>query len=79
MNSSSGKEEDICWDFIRTALGSTASYAIIPIQDLLCKKSESRMNTPSVAEGNWAYRFEDWELNQELAWRLRGITQLYGR
>lgn len=79
MNSSSMKEEDICWDFIRTALASTASYAIIPMQDLLCKGSESRMNTPSVAEGNWAYRFEEQDMSHELASRLRGLTQLYGR
>lgn len=79
MNSARQTEEEICWDFIRTALGSTASYAIIPIQDLLCKGSESRMNTPSVADGNWAYRFEEWEIHSELAGRLLGITRLYGR
>ncbi len=79
MNSASGKEEEVCWDFIRTALGSTAAYAIIPMQDLLCKGSESRMNTPSMPGGNWAYRFEEWEMSHELAGRLRGMTQLYGR
>jgi len=79
MNSSSWKEEDICWDFIRTAYASPALYAIIPIQDLLCKGSESRMNTPSRAEGNWSYRFEEGELKRELIDRLKGLIWLYGR
>lgn len=41
------------------ALASTANLAIIPIQDLLALNDESRMNTPSVAEGNWRFRLTD--------------------
>ena len=33
-------------DFIRTAMGSVARYAIFPLQDALGLDSDSRMNTP---------------------------------
>jgi 4-alpha-glucanotransferase len=79
MNAKSDVPEDICWDFIRTALASTARYALIPIQDLLCKGEECRMNMPSVAAGNWAYRFRQEELDGRLAWRMADLAKLYGR
>ena len=38
------------------AIASPARLAIIPIQDLLVLGAEARMNTPSLAEGNWQFR-----------------------
>lgn len=38
------------------ALASPARLTIIPIQDLMCLDGRARMNTPSVAEGNWKFR-----------------------
>ena len=67
-------------DFIRFALGSIAKYAIFPIQDLLQLGSEARMNTPGVAAANWAFRYEQEQLNE--GWRrdwLKRYTKLYGR
>ena len=69
----------ISWDFIRTCLGSPARFAIAPVQDLFCQGSEYRMNTPGVAEGNWAYRFREELLTQSIAERLRDMTHLFGR
>ena len=37
------------------------------------------MNTPASAEGNWAWRFESGALTDELAARLRDMTNIYGR
>lgn len=79
MNSHSENIEEICWNFIRTALGSVAKFAIIPIQDLLCEGSEKRMNTPSTADGNWSYRFRQEALSKQLSDKLRNLTRLYGR
>ena len=67
-------------DFIRFALGSIAKYAIFPIQDLLQLDNEARMNTPGVAAANWAFRYEQWQLEE--AWRkdwLKIYTKVYGR
>ena len=67
-------------DFIRFALGSIAKYAIFPIQDLLQLDNDARMNTPGVAAANWAFRYEQWQLDE--SWRkdwLKIYTKVYGR
>ena len=37
------------------------------------------MNTPASAEGNWAWRFREGALTDELAARLREMTSIYGQ
>ena len=70
---------NIHWDFIRTALGSTARYAIFPLQDLFGFGSDCRMNTPGAAAGNWAWRYTSDRLSPELAEALNTISEVYGR
>ncbi len=70
---------NIHWDFIRTALGSTARYAIFPMQDLFGYGSDCRMNTPGVAAGNWSWRYTSDKLSKELAEALKKICEVYGR
>lgn len=41
------------------AMASPARVAIIPIQDLLGLDGNSRMNTPSVPQGNWRFRLTE--------------------
>lgn len=72
-------DTDISWDFIRTALSSTADYVVIPVQDLLSIGSEGRMNTPGTASGNWTWRFLKGALNKNIAKKLGSFTQTYGR
>ncbi|MEH1967882.1 MULTISPECIES: 4-alpha-glucanotransferase [unclassified Nostoc] len=71
--------EGIHWDLIRLALSSIANQAIIPLQDVLGLGNEARMNFPSVAEGNWGWRYEAAALTQELGDRLKALTRLNGR
>jgi 4-alpha-glucanotransferase len=71
--------EGVHWDLIRLALGSVSNQAIIPVQDLLGLGSESRMNFPSKAEGNWEWRYRSDALTQELRDRLKALTYTYGR
>lgn len=71
--------EGIHWDLIRLALGSIANQAIIPLQDILGLGNEARMNFPSVATGNWAWRYDFTALGDELSDRLKTLTKLYGR
>ncbi|BCL33572.1 4-alpha-glucanotransferase [Nostoc sp. MS1] len=71
--------EGIHWDLIRLALSSVANQAILPLQDILGLGNEARMNFPSVATGNWEWRY-DWDaLRDELSDRLKALTKLYGR
>jgi 4-alpha-glucanotransferase len=71
--------EDIGWYFIRLAMSSVADRAIFPLQDILGLGSDSRMNIPGVADGNWAWRFSGEILTNNLADRLRDMTTTYGR
>ena len=40
---------------------------------------QARMNTPGVAEGNWAWRLREGDLTPELAQRLAEIVRSTGR
>jgi 4-alpha-glucanotransferase len=70
---------EIHWDYIRAVLASVADTAVIPLQDLLGLGNEARMNLPNSKEGNWRWRYRDGVLTDELAKRLRRLTELYGR
>jgi 4-alpha-glucanotransferase len=63
---------------IRTLMASVADTVIFPVQDLLGLGSESRMNTPSVASGNWRWRMAN-PLDADRAEWLRSLTELYER
>jgi 4-alpha-glucanotransferase len=67
------------WDMVRLALASVATLAVIPLQDVLGLGSMSRMNHPGTAEGNWEWRCEAGQLTDEVAARLRDLTEIYGR
>ncbi|WP_306299001.1 4-alpha-glucanotransferase [Nostoc sp. T09] len=71
--------EGIHWDLIRLALSSIANQAIIPLQDVLGLGTDARMNFPSIAEGNWEWRYPQSALTEELGQRLKILTTLYGR
>lgn len=70
---------DIAWDFIRLTWASVAVIALIPLQDALSLGSEARMNTPSVASGNWQWRFKWEQISPEIKQRLKKLTETYKR
>lgn len=71
--------EDIHWELIRMVMMSVADMTVFPMQDVLGLGSEDRMNTPSVTNGNWRWRFLPDMLTNELRDRLLLMTQIYGR
>ena len=71
--------DDIAWDLIRLAMSSTAVFAIFPMQDVLCLDYDCRMNTPSVSNGNWQFRFELAHLQEKTSASLRYLTELFNR
>ncbi len=74
--------EFIAWDFIRTALRSSAHLAIFPLQDIMSLDSSARLNTPGSSMGNWQWRFSNDQLNDlwtESSAYLNEQVRLYGR
>jgi 4-alpha-glucanotransferase len=67
------------WDMIRLAMSSVAVYALFPLQDVLGLGGEAKMNKPSTAEGNWAWRYRSEMLTGEVSDRLKSLTEIYGR
>lgn len=73
------KGEEIHWDFIRAVFASVANLALVPMQDVLGLGTEARMNLPNSTSGNWLWRFDENALTDEIATRLRELSDLYGR
>jgi len=71
--------EDIVWALIRLALGSVADCAVIAAQDLLVLDGSCRMNTPSVAHGNWRWRMTPGQMDAFPVDALAAMTRMYGR
>ncbi|MCR5122750.1 MAG: 4-alpha-glucanotransferase, partial [Ruminococcus sp.] len=53
--------------------------AVAQMQDFLELDSWARMNIPSTVGGNWQWRMVGGELTDELAERIRSLTETYGR
>ena len=49
-------DSNIVWELIQLAMSSTASLAIIPLQDILGFGEDCRMNLPGSPSGNWRWR-----------------------
>ena len=57
---------------VRSAMQCGADLVVIPMQDYLAPGEGSRMNVPSVAQGNWRWRLSGRALNSRLKAKLRG-------
>jgi 4-alpha-glucanotransferase len=64
---------------IRLALSSVATFAIIPMQDILGLGSEARMNTPSTIGNNWKWRITENQMTDGDAEFIKILSHLYGR
>lgn len=71
--------EPMPWPLITAAYASVSALAVVPLQDVLELDSTHRMNVPGTEDGNWGWRFS-WDMvPEELAPRLRRMTEIYGR
>ncbi len=72
------------WDksyptLIKAMLASSAGIVILPIQDLLIYGSDTRLNRPGVADGNWTYRVTKEQL-LGIDWaKYKHLNELYAR
>jgi 4-alpha-glucanotransferase len=64
---------------IRLAHASVANISILPLQDVLGLGSEARMNHPSRSKGNWGWRAQEKQIEDELSKKLLDLTKLYNR
>lgn len=61
---------------IRLAMQSSGNLTVIPIQDYLgLTNAEGRMNTPSVAMGNWTFRVSPRFASEKLKNKILSITK----
>lgn len=73
-------DPEIEWRLIRMAMASVCRSAIVPLQDVLGRGPETRMNTPGTSSGqNWSWRADDTCFPGEAARRLRSLSEIYGR
>jgi 4-alpha-glucanotransferase len=49
------------------------------MQDLLGLGNEARMNLPGSTDGNWYWQCKHGNFSDEIAERLKDLTEIYGR
>ena len=74
-----GTDQPMPWALIELVFRSSANMAIVPMQDFCGLGSAHRMNTPGIADGNWAWRLDGNRLTRDLAARIRGLLTETGR
>lgn len=67
------------FDFIKAVYASRSRFAIIPMQDVLGLLSDARMNIPSTVGGNWRWRAQHSDFNNNISEKLRGLCNAYHR
>ncbi|MBP3371121.1 MAG: 4-alpha-glucanotransferase [Clostridia bacterium] len=66
-------------ELLRVGYSSVADLFVSTMQDWLGLGAEARMNTPSTVGNNWNWRIKLGDFNDELAARIRKITERYAR
>ena len=74
-----GPESPSCHAFIRALWQSSASIALVPIQDLCGFGGDTKMNKPGEADGNWSFRITKDALNSIDTTFVKNLNNLYKR
>lgn len=72
-------EGNVHTTFARLAYGSVANVAILPVQDVLGLDESARMNIPSSANNNWAWRLLPGQTSEQVERMLREWVERYNR
>lgn len=72
-------ETEINWAMINSAFATISDTVIIPIQDYLGIDGSGRINTPSTLGQNWKWRVRNGQINDQLANKMRSLTEIYSR
>lgn len=69
------KAQSRAYDLIELSMRSAANLTVVPMQDYLeLTNEEGRMNTPSVAEGNWTWRISPGYRTARLTEKVKDMT-----
>ncbi len=69
-----------CYDsIIRCLYMSSADTLIMPLQDILGYGSDTRLNTPGKADGNWGYRITKEQLDSIDKEKFKHFNNIYNR
>lgn len=71
--------ENVRKALLRAGQSSVAELFVAQMQDYLGLGSESRINIPGVASGNWRWRLLPGQITAELGEEIRSMTALFGR
>jgi 4-alpha-glucanotransferase len=71
--------DGVNWALIRLAQASVADLSVVPLQDPLGLGSEARLNTPSVSQGNYLWRFRKGALTPAITERLARLAEVTDR
>lgn len=75
-----GSDWNSCYDAVlRTMFQSHAGLLILPVQDLLLYGSDTRLNTPGRAFGNWSYRITKDQLKNINCGKFLKWNKMYAR
>ena len=74
-----GAPEEAAFALLQLGFKSPARIIMAPLQDLLGLDTDTRMNFPSKAEGNWVWRCDQSDFKPELAKKLRELAYANGR
>ena len=72
-------DRDGCFAVIRTITASAAGITVFPIQDIFGYGSDTRLNIPGKADGNWQYRITREQLMNVDTRKYLELNRLYGR
>lgn len=64
---------------LRTIFSSSAGIVILPVQDLLGYGSDTRLNIPGKADGNWQFRITKDQMHSIDKQKFRHFNELYKR
>lgn len=66
-------------NMLKAIYASHSDLVIFPIQDLLGYGSDTRLNTPGIAKGNWQFRITQQQLNSIDKEKFKKYNSVYGR
>ena len=66
-------------NMLKTIYQSHSDLVIFPIQDLLMYGSDTRLNIPGRADGNWQFRITKEQLNSIDKEKFKKLNIIYGR
>ncbi|HVN18867.1 MAG TPA: 4-alpha-glucanotransferase [Dongiaceae bacterium] len=72
-------DDGVHWGFIRAAQTSPACLSVVPLQDVLGLGGDARMNTPSLNNGNWRWRYRQDQLTGDIAAKLALLAEVTDR